>query len=423
VSDVSDRPPRPQYDESTPCLTAEWVLEHAIDIPWESLTDAQVEMASGQLLWVRRVTIRPWPNGPLLELVDPQDLQKKPRLFNLKGFQSGCIKTVYAAPGKKSAIEGCRLEAEQNSSARHIAEEHARVKTELARRTRRRQAVHEKNVQLERETERHKLRERIEDLERQLENRRIEVAIQAAKTARTARRDAIKNQIESRSIDQLCHFTRIRNLPFILQYGLLSRSRIAQTGRPVICNDPERFDRRLDRISLSVTFPNYRLFYRYQKNDCHVPQGDRWVVMLISPEICWTHDSLFCRTNAASTTISRLPDDALSTPDAFESLFDDQQGNMGRQDRQLPPNLTWDPQAEVLVKDVIMPENIMYMAFQDHASCDAAFALFDGNAGPPRSGIGFRVDKSMFKPRHDYEYWRSACAEEVKGRTLGSCPW
>jgi hypothetical protein len=407
------------------CLTAEWLVLQAVDFPWELLAGAQVETADGDSLLVRKITMRPWPNGPLLELVDSNGLDKKARIFNLKGFQSGYLSSIRWTDESPCSANSLRLKMEQSSQARRVAEDVERAKRKSIESNRKRKAELEREAQADAMREQLRLAEEVRRRAESHQRERVKRAREEAKAKAAARREIIKQHVEHRSIERLCHFTRLRNLSSILQHGVLSRSKIANTECPVICNDPERFDRRLDRISLSVTFPNYKLFYRYQRQDSHIPDGDQWVVLLINPQICWTHDALFCRTNAASATVSRLHDDALSSPEAFESLFDDQLGNQGRELRRLPLNFTWDPQAEVLVKDRIAPDNIMCMAFPDHASCDAAQRLVAGVREWLRPPIDFAVDRLLFKPRHDYEYWKNPGTEAVEAAssTRVSCPW
>jgi hypothetical protein len=108
---------------------------------------------------------------------------------------------------------------------------------------------------------------------------------------------------ESCQIKQLVHFTHIQNLSTILQHGLLSIDGLAKT--PTIQyrrNDAKRLDGQLNAISLSISFPNYRMFYIYQ---CNIPQD--WVVISLKPDILWELDCAFCSENAASNNVRFIP--------------------------------------------------------------------------------------------------------------------
>lgn len=405
-------------------LTAEWIVQHAVDIPWELLAGAEIDTNDGRSVLVRRVTMRPWPNGPLLEVVCADGIDGKSRNFNLKAFESGLLSVIRFSDQSPWTAQLVRLNTERAREARHAAEEVQTAKRDLVEINRKRTAELERKARAEALQEQLRMAEEARRRKEAHERELSRIALEEAWAKAAARREAIRQDIEIRSIERLCHYTRIRNLPTILKHGLLSRSKLAAIGCAVIQNDPERFDRRLNRISLSVTFPNYKLFYRCQRQDSHFPGGDQWVVLLISPNVCWNHDALFCKTNAASATVSNIHDEALSTPNAFAAMFDDQQSNHAREHRHLPPNFTWDPQAEVLVKDMIAPQEIMCIAFRDHASREDGRKLV---APMPESckHIDFAMDPSLFKPRFDYEHWKNPFAKELQslGNNWGGCPW
>jgi hypothetical protein len=75
-------------------------------------------------------------------------------------------------------------------------------------------------------------------------------------------REAQIQQIcDERDIETLVHFTRVENLSSILQNGLLSRKALETSGQQFLFNDPDRIDGHKEAICLSISFPNYKMFY------------------------------------------------------------------------------------------------------------------------------------------------------------------
>ena len=79
-------------------------------------------------------------------------------------------------------------------------------------------------------------------------------------------REAQIQQIcDERNIETLVHFTRVENLSSILQNGLLSRKALEileeTRGQQFLFNDRKRKDGHKDAICLSISFPNYQMFY------------------------------------------------------------------------------------------------------------------------------------------------------------------
>ena len=114
------------------------------------------------------------------------------------------------------------------------------------------------------------------------------------------RSEQIRDFCTERGIETLVHFTRFENLESILNKGLMSRKELEKwdsENQPVF-NDSQRLDQCPDSISLSISFPNYKMFFPYrQKNTA------KWAVILLKPDILWEMDCAFCMDNAASSLI------------------------------------------------------------------------------------------------------------------------
>ena len=111
-----------------------------------------------------------------------------------------------------------------------------------------------------------------------------------------------------RRITTLIHFTRIENLRGILQGGLLSRSLLEERGQDFVWNDEQRLDAHKEAVCLSISFPNYQMFYKYRCMTSH----DCWVVLLLDANVLWKLDCAFYQENAASNAANRIIPEARS---------------------------------------------------------------------------------------------------------------
>ncbi len=117
-------------------------------------------------------------------------------------------------------------------------------------------------------------------------------------------------------IPHLVHFIRCENLTSILRHGLMSVASSKRQGLKPLRNDRNRYDGQIDGVSLSITFPNHRMFWKYRQLD---PQAD-WVVLLIVSRIIWEKDCAFYRHNAADTRMIRMPRDQMKSVHALNDI-------------------------------------------------------------------------------------------------------
>src|ERR1700722_16466462 len=99
----------------------------------------------------------------------------------------------------------------------------------------------------------------------------------------------IQDLVSQLKIPFLLHFTRASNLRSIIQHGLCPVARAGEFGVVAEINDPHRFDGHLGATSLSVGFPNYRMFYKTRTENA----GVEWVVLGVEPSILWKKDCAF----------------------------------------------------------------------------------------------------------------------------------
>ena len=203
-------------------------------------------------------------------------------------------------------------------------------------------------------------------------------------------KQAIQAHAEGIKVPFLLHFTRIVNLPTIMRYGLYPVKRTTEIGVTPAINDELRLDGHQDGTSLSIAFPNYRMFWKCR----HENVGVDWVVLFIHRSVLWIKDCAFCRYNAADTRICLQPLDDLKTPLAFASMFDEIEGAQPRNEQRLMPFDPTDGQAEVLVFDVIEPNLITGAAFDNVMALEANLYLL-GN----RQILLNKANKSYFAAR------------------------
>jgi len=196
------------------------------------------------------------------------------------------------------------------------------------------------------------------------------------------RREEIRGIVRRRGIERLVHFTPRDNLVSIGKLGLLARSELEECRVPYRYTDPLRLDGRSGWISLSISFPNFKMFYNKRQSILDV--GD-WVVLDIDPRVLWELDCLFFSTNAASKCFHGIRDEELRSPAALENMF---AGTRSPNLRACDPS---DPQAEILVRSPV-PREYLRSVFVNNKSEHGKF----------EHGFRLSYDPAMFDKRHDH---------------------
>lgn len=201
---------------------------------------------------------------------------------------------------------------------------------------------------------------------------------------------------KERGIEELVHFTNATNLPSILDQGLLSREYLDYYFIDYSYNDSYRMDSVKNSVSLSVTSPNYKMFYKLR---CANP-NTHWAIILLNAIDVLKLDCAFCYTNAANSYITNIPIDDRKTTRAFESMFMDELFGNKRSDIGLELYETTDPQAEILVMETIPVSAIDFIVFDSYRILNQYKPIIEAR------GISCSVDLGYYRPRRDYEYWR-----------------
>lgn len=212
---------------------------------------------------------------------------------------------------------------------------------------------------------------------------------------------AIRNICLERGITKVVHFARVANLRSILEKGLMSRAVLEQLPIPdrPIFNDDLRADGHRDAISVSISFPNYKMFYSLRKAD----KSTVWVVLEIDASILWERSCAFCSTNAADRSMSQIPISERMTAASFEHMFSDLP-DKPRSMLGIQPHFPTNPQAEVLIFGKIETSRIGAICFPDGTS----MRQWLGQQRENRNYPSVTIQPSYFDARSDYMHWPAA---------------
>lgn len=205
----------------------------------------------------------------------------------------------------------------------------------------------------------------------------------------------IEREARRRGIKRLIHFTRAENVDSIARHGLLPPHDARLRGIHARVNDQERFDHRPRAVGLSVSFPNYQMLYKLicEDRDCD------WAILMIDPCVLWYGCCAFFPTNAASTEMAKLDIRLREDVNAFCEMFSDFDRHGRRRGVVLHAYEPTDPQAEVLAFGEVPASLIRKVAFETPAARDKWQVAINS--------IPSLVDRSLFRPRRDFEQWRN----------------
>ncbi|HHY6303673.1 TPA: DarT ssDNA thymidine ADP-ribosyltransferase family protein [Salmonella enterica] len=207
-------------------------------------------------------------------------------------------------------------------------------------------------------------------------------------------REQIRLKAETLQIPFLVHFTRVVNLPSIMEHGIVPVTGAGDRNIAPEINDELRLDGHRDSTSLSIAFPNYRMFYRYRMDN----PGVEWVVLGIHPSILWRNDCAYCCHSAADARISVQSLAQLKTLEAFEGMFAEIDGLESRQEQRLSNFDPTDGQAEVLSFGIIEPQFIFAVIFNNELTKNSyQHVLGNRQILVNRSGSGYFASRSYVR--------------------------
>lgn len=164
------------------------------------------------------------------------------------------------------------------------------------------------------------------------------------------------NYLKVRGVNNLYHFTSILNLKNIIGQGLLTRDKLRKSAWK---NDFERLDK-TNGICLSISFPNYSMFYKYRQKRNNM----RWVVLELDPLVVLDKNCIFCYTNASSIEFQgNIYKDRLNNISGLKKLYEDPLTYTFKsvplsRNSNIPTDYPTDAQAEIIVLDDIQKKYI-----------------------------------------------------------------
>lgn len=217
----------------------------------------------------------------------------------------------------------------------------------------------------------------------------------------------LRSILKERKIDTLIHFTRLENLASILNFGLMARKAIeadTRIGR-VRTNQPELPPDWQAMISLNISFPDYRLFYRMQEQ-----RGYEWIVLAYDAALLTQQpffSFIFPAANLIRTPIfeSEIAPE-LQSVSTFEDLFKDTD-TVRRRILQIPDAYPTHPYSELLVPGTIANEYLKEVHFYNEYKFDQWYFQNQGLADIIDKNL-WQIGLFYFSPRMDYANWRTA---------------
>lgn len=207
--------------------------------------------------------------------------------------------------------------------------------------------------------------------------------------------DRLETFLHERQIDTLYHFTRIENLENILFYGLLPRDTIKRNNIVSHFNDSWRHDKCSDANCLSLEFPNYKMFYKLRKANPH----SKWIVLKLNIDILFDFKCAYCWTNAGDERVYNTSLQSRMSVDSLFDLYNNRSGYPKREETGIKDCYPTNPQAEVLVFDIIPIEYIDCIYFEYKDVLNEYLHIIPSN-------IYATINDDIFYGRSDYEYWR-----------------
>ena len=207
------------------------------------------------------------------------------------------------------------------------------------------------------------------------------------------------NALLTRGVSRLIHFTRAGNLISILRDGIKTRAKLEQDNKIFFASDSMRLDGLPNTVSLSIQFPNYKMFFQKRL------QHDDYVIIEISLNVLSEVDAMFAPHNAARLGAfcnGKPARDRFGLVGVKEAFGEhDPKVLAQRLERELPMNFPFNPQAEVLVCGPIEPKYIMRILVPSEKEREGVSQVL--------RKLGLRydvaVDWEAFKPRRDWQYW------------------
>ena len=204
---------------------------------------------------------------------------------------------------------------------------------------------------------------------------------------------SLRDRVLARGIKYVLHFTQTENLTQILKQGLIPRAILEKSAHQATFNDPDRFDGQPQASCASIGHPNYKMFFHLRR----LQPDQEWCVIGIKADVLWKKECAFCKENAASSNVTCIPIADRKGEIAFEKIFEEYDGKPSRDVLRLTPNFPTNPQAEILIFDIVEPELIVGALLKSNEALRRFKGVFPH--------LNLRLGKAAFSARRDYQHW------------------
>lgn len=194
--------------------------------------------------------------------------------------------------------------------------------------------------------------------------------------------------LKEKHINRIVHFTKVDNLENIFEYGLCSIELLNLLDIYYSPSDLYRLDGKPDKICTSISFPNYKMFYKKRMEDISVD----WVVITIKPELIVDKlDSEFYIDNAAR---GMYPHSLKPTANKdLERMF-----HASNRVPYIPSYYTTNPQAEILINNNIPTGYFMNVETNENNPKVKSLTR--------DARVDYNPNSRLFDPRSDYFRWQ-----------------
>lgn len=203
--------------------------------------------------------------------------------------------------------------------------------------------------------------------------------------------ELIRKEVENRGIKYLLHFTKVKNLKSIINYGLITRDKVIANLNEQSINDEHRFDQ-TNGICASISFPNYKMFYTCRDRY----KSDEWVILGIHPNVLWEKRCAFYFTNAASKIFRFNSLEEQMSYESFSLMFSEHEKK--RSELGIPKPFTTNPQAEVIFLEDIQKSYIFAFATSN--------AQLQKKLKDQFQNERFEIKSEFFSYRRDFAHWK-----------------
>lgn len=214
--------------------------------------------------------------------------------------------------------------------------------------------------------------------------------------------EEIKDELRTRRITELVHFTNMDNLESIfINFGIYSIKKLRDENIKYLNNDTKRLDGLYEYICCSITNVNHYYFHKYLETSKFYD----FCIIKINPRIIYKEETLYSVTSVEKESNNHELRYTGKTYNDFCMLFQNNiniDGNYKKRPPNIADNITTDDQAEVLIHDSIHYYDIKEIVVKDERTKNKCERILEAHN---ISWISLKIDESVFNSKKNtYAY-------------------